>query len=90
MYRRDATEKRWMTATLQRWGNSLGLRLPRPLLNQLGLREGAQVDLKVEGDRLVITRVSRRPSLQELMAGITAADRPGELEWGPPTGNEAW
>jgi antitoxin MazE len=79
-----------MTATLQRWGNSLGLRLPRPLLNQLGLREGTEVDIRVDGERLVITRASPCPSLRELMAGITPEDRPEELEWGPPTGKEAW
>jgi len=46
-----------MTVTLHRWGNSIGLRLPKPLLEQVGLGEGSKVDLKVEAGRLVIEPV---------------------------------
>lgn len=79
-----------MPTTLQRWGNSLAVRLPRPLLDQLGVREGAQLELRVEGERLVITRARRRPSLQDLLFGYTAEDRPGEVDWGQPAGREIW
>ena len=77
-----------MPVTLQRWGNSLGVRIPRPLLDQLGLREGAQVDIRIEGERLVIARAPRRPTLDELLAGMTRENRPEELDWGPPIGKE--
>ena len=33
-----------MTVTLHRWGNSVGLRFPKPFLEQLGLGEGSTVD----------------------------------------------
>jgi antitoxin MazE len=81
-----------MSITLHRWGNSVGLRLPKPLLEQLGLSDGSEVDVKVEGDRLVIVpaRRRRRYTMAELLEGFTPEDRPGELESGPPVGREAW
>jgi antitoxin MazE len=80
-----------MSITLHRWGNSVGLRLPKPMLEQLGLAEGSQVDVKVEGDRLVIERHrSERLTLQDVLKGFTPEDRQGEVDWGPPVGKEVW
>ena len=80
-----------MPVTLHKWGNSVGLRLPKPLLDQLGLKEGAQVDEKVEGDRLVIEPARRRRyTMAELLEGITPDHRPAEVDWGPPVGREVW
>ncbi len=80
-----------MAVTLHRWGNSVGLRLPKPLLEQVGLKEGAEVDVKVEGNRLVIEPVRpRRYTMAELLEGFTPDDKPGEVDWGPPAGREVW
>jgi antitoxin MazE len=43
-----------MEAHIARWGDSLALRIPRPVAERLGLGEGATVDLSVEQDRLVV------------------------------------
>ena len=80
-----------MAVTLHKWGNSVGLRIPKPLLEQVGLEEGAEVDMKVEGDRLVIER--HRPArltLRDVLKGFTPDNQPGEVDWGPPVGNEVW
>ena len=80
-----------MSVTLHKWGNSVGLRVPKPLLEQLGLKEGTQVDVKVEGDRLVIERHRpRRLTLKEVLKGFTPDNQPGEVDWGPPVGKEVW
>jgi len=79
-----------MTVTLHRWGNSIGLRLPKPLLEQVGLGEGSKVDLKVEAGRLVIEPVRRKLTMSELLEGITPDDRPELVDWGPPVGREVW
>jgi AbrB family looped-hinge helix DNA binding protein len=62
-----------MSVTLHRWGNSVGL--PKPLPEQLGLKAGSKVELKVEGDRLVIepTRHRRYP-MAELLEGFRDND----------------
>jgi antitoxin MazE len=80
-----------MSVTLHRWGNSVGLRLPKPLLDQLGLKEGSEVDVKVENNRLVIEPSRRRRyTMAELLEGFTPDDWPGEVDWGPPVGKEVW
>jgi antitoxin MazE len=80
-----------MSITLHRWGNSVGLRLPKAMLTQLGLKEGAEVDVKIEGERLVIEpHRPKRPTLKEILAGFSPEDRPGETDWGKPVGREAW
>jgi len=80
-----------MPITLHKWGNSVGLRLPKPLLEQVGLKEGAEVAVKVEGNRLVIEPTRRRRyTMAELLEGFTQDNRPGEVDWGPPVGREVW
>jgi antitoxin MazE len=80
-----------MAVTLHRWGNSVGLRVPKPLLEQLGLGEGSKVDVRVEDGRLVIEpHRTRRMTLKDVLDGFTADDRPGEVDWGPPVGKEVW
>jgi antitoxin MazE len=75
-----------MAVTLQKWGNSVGLRVPKPLLEQLGLKEGSEVDLVVEGNRLVVKQ--RRPTLAELLAQCRPENRPDPIDFGPPVGRE--
>jgi antitoxin MazE len=75
-----------MPVTLQKWGNSVGVRLPRPMLEQVGMREGEQVDVLVEGDHLVIRR--KRPPLADLLARCESGNRPEAIDWGPDVGRE--
>jgi antitoxin MazE len=75
-----------MAVTLQKWGNSVGVRLPRPMLEQVGLKEGSPVEVLVEGDHLVIRR--RRLKLAELLAQCKPENRPDPIDFGPPVGRE--
>lgn len=77
-------------ATVQLWGNSLALRLPKPIAERIGLHQGAEVDLQVEGDRLVIARrhATRRP-LADLLAQCRPENRPETIDFGPPVGGES-
>jgi len=75
-----------MAVTLQKWGNSIGVRLPKPMLRQVGLTEGAQVEVFVEGNHLVIRR--ERLKLADLLAQCNPANRPDPIDFGPPAGRE--
>jgi antitoxin MazE len=79
-----------MVTHLSKWGNSLGLRLPKAFAEELGLHEGAAVDLKLEGGRIVIAQHSARPSLAELLDKVTADNRHSAVDDGAPVGREAW
>ncbi len=80
-----------MERKLVKWGNSIGIRLPRHLVDQAALKPGDAVDVAVSEDgRIVITPRRRRPTLDELLRGITEENRHHEAEWGEPAGEEAW
>ncbi|MFT5130570.1 MAG: antitoxin MazE [Rhodothermales bacterium] len=78
-----------MTATVQKWGNSLALRIPKGLAEDVSRCSGSHVDLRVEDGQLVIRPVDTA-SLDELLQGITNDNCHHETRWGKPVGNEAW
>jgi antitoxin MazE len=78
-----------MKGTVQRWGNSLAIRVPRAYARDLGVEEGSEVELRVDGPSLVVTP-SSTPSLDALLAAITAENLHAEIDSGPGKGREAW
>jgi antitoxin MazE len=78
-----------MRVRVQKWGNSLALRIPKPFAGDADVSEGTDVDLVVSEGRLVATPVRRRrPSLRRLLARITPKNLHGEVHSGPPVGRE--
>jgi antitoxin MazE len=77
-----------MQVRVARWGNSLGLRIPKDIAQRVGLREGARVDVEVEGDRIVVSPARPRYVLAELLKGITPQAMREAFEWGPDKGRE--
>lgn len=76
-----------MHATISKWGNSLALRLPRNLAEEVHLSEGASVDLVVEDGALKITPSRKKFKLSDLLAD---EPRVPEADWGKLKGDEAW
>jgi antitoxin MazE len=80
-----------MNARIQKWGNSLGVRIPKSLAQDARIQEGSSVDLCVEEGRLIIApRNKRKYTLKELVDKITPENMHGESDWGPPVGKEVW
>ncbi len=81
-----------MDIHVSRWGNSLGLRIPKILADSMDIRPGDAVTIEPVHDGFVVRKSSavRSYSLEELLAGITEDNRHPEVAWGPPTGGEAW
>ncbi len=79
-----------MRARISKWGNSLGLRLPKPFADELGLAEGSEVELALRDGQLVVSAAGREYALEDLVRGITAENRPHETDWGRPQGHEGW
>jgi antitoxin MazE len=75
---------------ISKWGNSLGLRLPRSIAREARLDEGDTVDVSVAHGVIVIRPARPRYSLDELVDRITARNRHGESDWGRSLGNELW
>ena len=90
-----------MYATIQKWGNSQGLRLPKPLLDSLGIRENDRVELRQDGDAIVIRKLRHAAhwTLEERLTSFYGKPleeigppegEEEEVSWGRPEGGEAW
>jgi antitoxin MazE len=76
-----------MKARIQKWGNSLALRIPKPLAAEAGLREDDPVELSLVEGKLVTQPASRQPlTLDELLKGVTDENLHGEWDAGPAVG----
>jgi antitoxin MazE len=73
---------------IARWGNSLGVRVPRDVAARAGLTEGARVDIEASPDgRIIISRSRRRFTLDELLAEMTP-EREHSADEDEPRGEE--
>ncbi len=80
-----------MLVRIQRWGNSLALRIPAAFAREIGIESGAEVDLALKDRRLVIKPPARPSySLDELLEGVTEKNLHAQVDAGAPRGGEAW
>lgn len=80
-----------MRARVQRWGNSLAVRIPKRLADEAGIGAGTAVDVSLDGGAIVARPVApMRVTLDELLERLDPATRPPATAWGAPVGREAW
>ena len=79
-----------MTSVIRKWGNSLGLRIPKGVAEQLSIGPGTTVEVTAEEGRLVIAPARPAYTLDQLVDGITPANVHGETDTGPARGIETW
>jgi len=80
-----------MVTKIQKWGNSLALRIPKSFAAEAKVVAGSTVDISVANGRLVV-RPTRRPQyvLRELLKGIKPGNLHEEVSTGKRVGVEAW
>lgn len=79
-----------MKTTIQKWGNSLAIRIPRPFAEEIDLRENSPVDLTIRSGKLVIVPAEPAITLESLVEQITDENRHDEIGMGRGVGNEVW
>lgn len=80
-----------MQTRIQKWGNSLGLRIPRSFAKEVGVEAGSEVDLSLRHGNLVVKPARRkRYRLRDLVRKITPRNVQGEVDTGRPVGREVW
>jgi len=78
-----------MNARVQKWGNSLAIRIPKPFAKQIGLSSNSEVDLSVDQGCLVLAPQKRpKYKLSDLLRTIKKSQLHGEVKFGPPRGRE--
>jgi antitoxin MazE len=80
-----------MRTKVGRWGNSLAVRIPKDLAEEARLDIETEVELSVEGDRLLVepTAVGRW-TLRDLLVRVTKENLHKEVDLGTPVGHEVW
>ena len=80
-----------MRTAIQRWGNSLALRIPRTYAAETCLAEGSEVELSLKAGALVVRPIRRkRHSLSALLSRITTENPHDSVDTGQAVGREAW
>ncbi len=79
-----------MTTTVQKWGNSQGIRIPKVLLDTLNWSDNEELILSADESRLVIEKANSRKNIKELFADFKGDYKPIDIDWGKPVGKEIW
>ena len=79
-----------MMTRLAKWGNSLAVRIPKHIAAEANVQDGDAVDVSIEDGTIVVRRVVKRYTIEELVADMPRDNRHGETDWGPPVGKEVW
>ena len=82
-----------MTTSIQRWGNSQGVRIPKYLLDAVNMTTDDEINIRAEGNMLIIEKAkptASRKTIKELFADYDGEYTPQEIDWGEKVGNEEW
>lgn len=83
-----------MTATtIQKWGNSQGIRIPKYLLDSLKWSQGEKIIMRTQDNRLVVEQAPKAQckTIQKLFDNFNGENyNPCEINWGKPEGREVW
>jgi antitoxin MazE len=80
-----------MRTRIQKWGNSLALRIPKSFALETGLDQDAVVDMALVDGKLIVTPLLAPPiTLEALLAGVTDDNLHTEHDTGAAVGNEVW
>ena len=80
-----------MKTRVQKWGNSLALRIPKSFADEVGLQKETSVEVSLADGKLVITPVNKpKLTLNQLLAKVTKENLHHEIDTGSAIGNETW
>ena len=80
-----------MKSRIQKWGNSLALRIPKSFAKEIGLDRDVPVNVSLEDGRLIVAPIAEPPlTLELLLAQITEDNIHSEVDTGPAVGEEVW
>jgi antitoxin MazE len=77
-----------MKAQMVKWGNSLAVRIPKPIIEQARLKEGDFLEIEAAEGQIELRRATKIPTLAQLVSQITPDNRYSEFSTGPEVGKE--
>lgn len=79
-----------MQVTVQKWGNSLGVRIPKSFTKDADIEEGTKVDMSIEKGAITLKPIKKSASLIELLSKVTKENIHSETNTGEIVGREIW
>ena len=80
-----------MQSRIQKWGNSLALRIPKSFAREIGLDRDVPVNVSLEDGRLIVAPITEPTlTLELLLEQITEDNIHREVDTGPAIGEEVW
>lgn len=80
-----------MRAKIQKWGNSLAIRIPKAFADEAGLVNNASVEIQVvDGEIHIVPTSTEEYDLDKLLADVTPDNLHNEIDTGEAVGNEVW
>ena len=80
-----------MKTQVQKWGNSLALRISKPFAEEVGLTPNSVVEVSLAQGKLVIAPVIKpRYTLKQLLKRVNKRNLHREVDSGPAVGKEVW
>jgi antitoxin MazE len=80
-----------METIIRKWGNSLGVRIPKSYSVQAGITEGSAIEINIEGDKITIVPIQKdEKNLGELLSMVSEENIHYEIETDGPVGKEVW
>ncbi len=80
-----------MKSTVQKWGNSLAIRIPKSFATEIGLSQGTEINLVLFENKIQIEPIKKKKfTLDELLSQVTEENIHKEVDTGTPVGKEIW
>jgi len=79
-----------MLTKVQKWGNSLGVRIPKPFIEETQISDGNSVDINFDGENIIIKPVRKSYRLTDLLKDINSKNIHKEILTGKSVGKEIW
>jgi antitoxin MazE len=77
-----------MKTQMVKWGNSLAVRIPKPVTQEARLKEGDFLEIEAAEGQIELRRATKTPTLSQLVSQITPENRYAETSTGPEMGKE--
>ena len=77
-----------MQSKITKWGNALGIRIPREIARNLKISSGDSMEMSVKDGSLIMTPVHAGEDLTALLEKVTPENSHGETDWGADIGRE--
>ncbi|MFD1064751.1 AbrB/MazE/SpoVT family DNA-binding domain-containing protein [Oceanobacillus locisalsi] len=77
-----------MSTTAQKWGGSIGVRIPQKIAKKHGVENGTQINITEDGNKIILEPIKNKPTLEDLIQHCSPENSHEEIDFGGPAGRE--